>query len=159
MVVYGRRCGQEEPDKGKDEGKAAASEKEEEKKDIGWKELRGLVEGVATFRHVEDPATGRPFFEGKNIVTRCDNKGICQAALRRWTQVDNLMDEFRNLQLEAFRGNFQFRISWIRGVKNIVPDALSRLDEPGQWKRACESAQPPLEKHSSAILQPLSHPY
>ena len=54
------------------------------------------------------------------------------------------MREFRQIQSFAFRFRCRVEIAWVRGETNVLADALSRLDEPGQWKRARESASPPL---------------
>lgn len=127
-------------------------------KDISWKELRMVTLMLATWLSliaslVKD-SIGR-----KKIVIRCDNEGVCKAARRRWAHSPLLMGEFRAIQVLAFRGNFQFGISWLRGTRNIVPDALSRLHEEGQWKRACENAQPPLHSPQDVLVIPPWHPY
>ena len=95
---------------------------EDLKKDIAWKELRVITYACYLWGSS---------WKGKRVRFSCDNQAVCLASKRWYARNPALQQEFRLIQLCAFKRQFRAEINWILGKTNIAADALSRCHFAG----------------------------
>ena len=84
-------------------------------------ELRSLTLALASWGHL---------LSGKNVEIHCDCLPIVQSIEKRSCREGRAMDLIRAIHTIAARHRFDFKASHVRGVDNVLADALSRNNIP-----------------------------
>ena len=101
---------------------------------IAWQELFAIVAAVWTWAQ---------HLQRKKVVFHTDNMSITQAWARTSSRDPQIMRLIRILHLLAARGSFMVSLSHIKGVDNVIADALSRQQLARFRKAAPDANQEP----------------
>jgi hypothetical protein len=70
-------------------------------------------------------------WRGKRIVGACDNLGVVEAVNNGGAKHEALAELVRSIMLRAMEGGYEYKMVWITGAQNNLPDLLSRPQEGG----------------------------
>lgn len=95
-------------------------------------------------------------WHGKKVIFECDCMPVVQAVEKCNSKSDSVMHLLRILCNLACEHGFDFKVAHIRGVTNIIADALSRYGDCQEFRALCPNAY----KHPMKLPEvPLPSPY